>query len=139
MNTKKTEEYCRAKIDFNSRHDEYRPAFRHMMSKYLSMRDGHLQRISFGMHLIELMNSVTRIVPSASYQTVSIQRFTERDDIGKMIKGGVAEPATTEWTSPVVLAPTKSRGLRFWVDYSQLNAITIPDSYPIQSMEKCND
>lgn len=63
----------------------------------------------------------------------------EIDKVDKILEDNVAEAATAEWVSPIVLAPKKDGSLRFWVIYSKLTAVTVQDSYPIPRMDECTD
>lgn len=45
----------------------------------------------------------------------------------------------TEWSSPILIVSTKKSTLCFWIDYQKMNALTVWDSYSIQSMEICSD
>ncbi len=56
-----------------------------------------------------------------------------------MTAQGVIEPAMSEWASPVVLVPKTDGTPRFCVDYQELNAKTIRDSYAIPRMDDCID
>jgi Reverse transcriptase (RNA-dependent DNA polymerase) len=56
-----------------------------------------------------------------------------------MLDEGVIEPASSEWTSTVVLVPNPDGSLRFCVDYRGLNALTIRDSCPLPRMDECID
>lgn len=40
----------------------------------------------------------------------------EKEEIDKMLRYGLTEPACCEWGSPIVLAPKKDGELRFCVD-----------------------
>jgi hypothetical protein len=51
----------------------------------------------------------------------------------------VIEPATCEWASPIVLVPKPDGSLRFCVDYRRLNAIAVPDTYPLPRMDEYID
>lgn len=51
----------------------------------------------------------------------------------------VIELVQTEWEAMIVFDPKKDETLRFCVDYRELNAITVRDSYPFPSMEDCID
>jgi hypothetical protein len=56
-----------------------------------------------------------------------------------MLSERVIEPATCEWDSPIVLVPKPDGSLRFFVDYRRLNAITVPDTYPLPRVDECID
>jgi hypothetical protein len=63
----------------------------------------------------------------------------EREEIERILTQGVIAPATSEWISPIVLVPKSDGSLRFCVNYRQLNAITIPDTFPLPRMDECID
>ena len=56
-----------------------------------------------------------------------------------MLTDGVIRPSSSEWASPVVLAPKSDGALRFCVDYRKGNNLSIRDSYPIPRMDGCLD
>lgn len=56
-----------------------------------------------------------------------------------MLAMDVIEPTHTEWGLPIVFVPKKYEKLRFWVDYLELNAVTIRDPYPILHIEDCTN
>jgi hypothetical protein len=51
--------------------------------------------------------------------------------VREYLASGVVRPSVSPWASPVVLIRKKDGKWRFCVDYSQLNAFTIRDVYPL--------
>lgn len=66
-------------------------------------------------------------------------RHLVSDEIEKMLTAGFIEPATSEQAFPVVTFPNKYASLRFCVDYRNLNAETLTDTYPLRRMDDCLD
>ena len=56
-----------------------------------------------------------------------------------MLNLKVIELESTEWASPIVLAPKPDGSWRFCVDHRRLNDITVKDSYPLPRMDECLD
>jgi Reverse transcriptase (RNA-dependent DNA polymerase) len=66
-------------------------------------------------------------------------REVEKEEIERMLKADVIEPANSEWACPVVLITKPDGSVRFCVDYRKLNAVTVKDSYPLPRMDECLD
>ena len=67
--------------------------------------------------------AATRRMPFAVWQEVARQ-------LNNMQETGVIEPSSSKWSSPVVMVRKKD-GLRFCVDYRELNKITKRDIFPL--------
>ena len=63
----------------------------------------------------------------------------EDDHLDKMLSSGVVVPLSSEWASPVVLVRKKDGGVRWCVDYRQLNDLTTKDAYLLPKIEECLD
>ncbi len=54
-------------------------------------------------------------------------------------KAGIIRPSNLPWASPLHLVPKKDGSWRPCGDYRRLNAVTIPDWYPLPNMQSLND
>ncbi len=59
---------------------------------------------------------------------MSEAREVEKTEVEEMLRFEVIEPASTEWSSPVVIVPKPDGRWRFCVDYRRLNAL-VPQSF----------
>ena len=60
-------------------------------------------------------------------------------ETAEMLEWGVIEPSRSPWAAPVVIAPKKDGGLRFCVDYRELNKVTKKDVYPLPRIDDTVD
>lgn len=83
------------------------------MKKYKSLWEGHFGRIIVANH--HIVSNPPKVLPIyfAPYRAGPNQRERKRDEIDKMQKAGVAEPAVLEWASPGVFALKKDGNMRF--------------------------
>lgn len=62
-----------------------------------------------------------------------------REEVRKMLKGGIIRTSRSDWASPVVLVPKPSGEVRFCVDYRRLNDCTRKDVHPLPRIEDALD
>ena len=48
-----------------------------------------------------------------------------------MLAGGIIEPSSSEWASPILIVNKKDGSLRLCVDYRKLNSVSQSDMYPM--------
>lgn len=109
-----------------------------VLSKHSSMYSGTLGTIKTTEHRINLTPG-SKPIHLNPYRAGPERRKIMTDHINDQLKAGVIEPAVSEWASPVLLVPKKDGTLRFCIDYRRLNAITIPDTYPLPRMDDSID
>ena len=56
-----------------------------------------------------------------------------------MLANQMAKPSCTPWSSPCLLIPKPDGTHRFCTDYPKVNAVTIPDSFPLSRIDDCVD
>ena len=59
-----------------------------------------------------------------------------REHIQEMLDGGAIRPSQSPWCNTVVLVRKKDGGLRFCIDFRQLNSRTKKDAYPLPWMQE---
>lgn len=104
-----------------------------MFKKHENMLSGQRGDINVTQHCIDLI-PVSLPVKSAPYHAGTEIRELEKFDVNKQLATGVITPAQSRWAAFVLFAPRKDGELRLCIDYGQLNALTVKDSYPLPLM-----
>ena len=129
----------RTAVDLSHIEDEAtRERILHMLEKHHSMWDGRLGEIKATDMRINLREGA-QAQRQQAYRAGPTARETINSQVEDQLKQGVLEEAHGEWAAPVVLAPKADGSMRFCVDYRRLNALTIPDTYPLPRMDDCID
>ena len=90
--------------------------------------DGRLGHLPTKVHTCTVDGQVPIAVPM--YGSSPEKRKVMDEQIDKWFEQGVIEPSISPWSAPVVIAYRNGKP-RFCVDYRKLNAVTIPDEFPI--------
>ena len=61
------------------------------------------------------------------------------DELQTMLKDGLIEESSSEWSSPIVVVKKKDGSNRICVDYRKLNGITKFDAYPMPRIDEMLD
>ena len=109
-----------------------------MLTEFDPMWDGSLGEINVVKHHIQLKPEAQPVL-QRPYRAGFKSRDFVSEEVDRMLKAGVIEPAQSEWASPVVCAPKQDGSLRFCVDYRRLNSLTVRDTYPLPRMDECID
>ena len=74
-----------------------------------------------------------------AYRTPLLKRSVINTCIDDMLAQGIIRHSVSPWASPVTLVPKKDSSTRFCIDYRKLNAVTVPDRYPIPLVQSILD
>ena len=90
--------------------------------------DGRLGHLPTKVHIRTVDGQVPIAVPM--YGSSPEKRRVMDEQMDKWFEQDVIEPSKSPWSAPVVIAYRNGKP-RFCVDYRKLNAVTIPDEFPI--------
>ena len=99
----------------------------------LPTADRPLGRTSLLQHSISLLaGAKPTFIPS--YKIPHSRRQILEKEVQGMIDMDIIEPSNSPWSSPMLLVPKKDGTFRPVVDYRRLNAVTIPEPYPMPNL-----
>lgn len=90
--------------------------------------DGRLGHHPSKVHIRTVDGQVPISVPM--YNSSPAKKIVIEEQLKKWFELGVIEASKSPWSAPVVIAYRNGKA-RFCVDYRKLNAVTIPDEFPI--------
>ena len=90
--------------------------------------DGRLGNLPAKVHIRTVDGQVPISLPM--YGSSPEKRAIINEQIDTWFEQGVIEPSKSPWGAPVVIAYRNGKP-RFCIDYRKLNAVTIPDEFPI--------
>lgn len=109
-----------------------------LLSELESMWDRSLGETTTVKHHLDLKPNF-RLAFQNPYRAKSKKRKHDGHETDRMLKKDEIKPAISEWASLVVFAPKNDGKLHFCVDYRELNASTVRDTYPLLRMNECID
>lgn len=74
-----------------------------------------------------------------AYRVNPVKRAVMRAETEYLVTNGLAMHSSSPWSSPCLLVPKPDGTFRFCTDYRKVNAVTVPDCYPLPRMEDCID
>ena len=90
--------------------------------------DGRLGHLDAKVHIRSVDGQVP--ISGPMYGSSPEKRKIIEAQLDKWFEQGVIEPSRSPWSAPVVIAYRHGKP-RFCIDYRKLNAVTIPDEFPI--------
>ena len=81
-------------------------------------------------HHIDLQRD-TRPIHVPSYRLPHSQRQVAQNLVQGMLDEGIIQESYSPWNSPLFLVPKKDGTYRAVIDFRKVNAVTVPDHYPL--------
>ena len=69
------------------------------------------------------------------YPLSDIKKDAMIEQVSDLERQGWIEPSNSPWGAPILFVPKKNKELRMCVDFRDLNAVTVDDSYPLPRIE----
>ncbi|TKS65422.1 Retrovirus-related Pol polyprotein from transposon opus [Collichthys lucidus] len=92
-------------------------------------------------HVLEHDIDVSNHTPikQHAYRCPYDKRKLMKKEVAYLVEHGLARPSCSPWSSPCLLAPKSDGTPRFCTDFRRVNAVTVPDSFPLPRMDDCID
>lgn len=74
-----------------------------------------------------------------AYRVHPVKRAVMQKEVKYLLDYGFAIPSKSPWSSPSLIVPKPDQTPRFCNDFSKVNAVTRPDSFPLPRMDDCVD
>ena len=99
-------------------------------TEFLAAEDDKIGSTTVLEHVIDTGNSLP--VKQRHYPISPYQQEKVNTELDRMLKLGVIQESYSSWNSPLVVVPkSNSDKIRICLDSRKLNAVTVPDAYPL--------
>ena len=88
-------------------------------------------------HDIEVNDA--RPIKQHPYRANPVKRAMMKKEAEYLLKNGLATHSSSPWSSPCLVEMKPDGSPRFITDFRKVNAVTVPDAYPLPRMEDCVD
>ena len=88
-------------------------------------------------HVINTSTEIPIYVPR--YRKSQYENDLIKAEITKLLEANIIRPSSSPWSSSVVLVPKPHNEKRLCIDYRKVNAITIPDMFPLPRIQDILD
>jgi len=95
-------------------------------------------RTTLSVHHIKLLPNTTPI-RCAPYRLHPEKRDFLRKELDDLLRLRIIEESTSPWASPIVMVPKADGTLRLCTDFRKVNAVTVPDPFPLPRVEDLLD
>ncbi|GFV52144.1 hypothetical protein TNCV_5070651 [Trichonephila clavipes] len=108
-----------------------------LLHRHRTLFSGKIKRAKVGEHVIKLKNEEESMKPK-TYKIPENLKRKVHVQIDELLDLGLIESVVSEIAHPVVCVHKKDGTIRLCIDFRSLNALTVPDAYPMQNMMELN-
>ncbi|GFW28504.1 retrovirus-related Pol polyprotein from transposon 17.6 [Trichonephila clavipes] len=108
-----------------------------LLHRHRTLFSGKIKRAKVVEHVIKLKNE-EETMKSKTYKIPENLKRKVDMQIDELLELGLIEPVVSEIAHPVVCVHKKDGTIRLCIDFRSLNALTVPDEYPMQNMMELN-
>ena len=94
--------------------------------------------VDFGIELQEYVDG-TSPISMTPHRMAPVELQELRVQLQELLDKGFIRPSTSPWGAPVLFAKKKDRTLLLFIDYRQLNRVTIKNRYPLPRIDDLFD
>ncbi|GFV81596.1 retrovirus-related Pol polyprotein from transposon 297 [Trichonephila clavipes] len=132
---KNDEALDRVTLDYLSKKQQTQ--LKDLLHRHRMLFSGKIKRAKVGEHVIKLKNEEETMKPKTYKIPENLKRKVDVQ-IDELLELGLIEPVVSEIAHPVVCVHKKDGTIRLCVDFRSLNALIVPDAYPMQNMMELN-
>ncbi|GFU47592.1 retrovirus-related Pol polyprotein from transposon 17.6 [Trichonephila clavipes] len=132
---KNDEALNRVKLDYLSKKQQTQP--KDLLHRHRTLFSGKIKIAQVGEHVIKLKTEEETMKPKTYKIPENLKRKVEAQ-IDELLELGLIELVVSEIAHPVVCVHKKDGTIRLFIDFRSLNALTVPDAYPMQNMMELN-
>lgn len=88
-------------------------------------------------HDLKLLNN--KPIKQRAYRVNPTKRKIMKEEVEYLLANDFAKPSSSPWSSPCLLDVKSDGSNRFCTDFRRVNAVTVPDAYPLPLMDDCID
>lgn len=109
-----------------------------VLNQYHDVFGDHPKLCNLFTHQIQL-HPGTSPLRHPPYRLHPRKRDLMRQEVDYLLQQGLAVPSQSPWASPCLLVPKEDGQMRLCTDYRRVNAVTVPDAYPLPRIDDLID